>query len=264
MEFRTFWNSNPQPLFKATYLPRISNSLAQHLVVLSRNSALTVVTIRHVANRAFYDTDISIAVGLCESMLYRPDALAKLQIAKKAELEADVAGPHFDVLCGVFFEWLYDRLPVLLLLNRPDGRNPNEHEVEYISRDCFLAGQKAFASFANNELQFPGGYGTMMNLAKQRRPDKTKLSDAIYDSTWLDSIFKRHFPDLLSNSNQSFFAGEVLKRCFPMFYNDLLHYYRQMTIDASNFGWCQGQSIDAELFAADSNQNSNNTDSAPE
>ena len=41
-------------------------------------------------------------------------------------------------------------------------------------------------------------------------------------------------PDPPANTNQAFFAMEVLNGCFPMFYNDLGAYYCQITLDASN------------------------------
>ena len=42
---------------------------------------------------------------------------------------------------------------------------------------------------------------------------------------------------------------EVLNGCFPMFYDDIGAYYRQITLDASNFGWMFGQSNGSEVFA---------------
>ena len=65
----------------------------------------------------------------------------------------------------------------------------------------------------------------------------------------LEPVLKECYPDLVANTNQAFFAMEVLNGCFPMFYDDIGAYYRQITLDASNFGWMFGQSNGSEVFA---------------
>ena len=88
----------------------------------------------------------------------------------------------------------------------------------------------------------------MMKWAKQSRPNKEKLSAAIYDAKWMDLVFQDTYPDLLASTNQAVFAKTILDGCFPMFYDNLVGYYRGMTLDISNFGWCYHQPEGFEMF----------------
>lgn len=239
-------------LLKPKFLPRAAAAVATSLVTTARNATATIAMIRAAVLHHFYDDDVGSVIRWVEPRLASVDGLALVSVdvlngapfkCAPAVLGERTSTP-FEALESAFFEYFYDRLPIVLKLNRPvhrgRPRRPNTEEIDHLSQICFDSGAKAFPHLMRRpELWFPGGYWRMNQLTRPwvRQRDR---ENAIYDIEWLWAVLRETYPDVLSETNAGAFTGHVIRECFPMFWNQFVANYRMMTFWWGNFGWFDG------------------------